>query len=241
MGLIDLNTTEDDEAPLSASSSSAASSSSSHSGISTSASTLVGPPPPPPPPPSSVCLELWHACAGPLISLPKKGSVVVYLPQGHFEHVQDFPVTAYDIPPHVFCRVLDVKLHVSVCFGSSLFYPSSDKTKPMCRLRSFCSFFPFLEFGFFMGVSICVSVCLLADKVDVFPCLVQRFTNEGATPLVFSLVLVPLDESSEKGKYGVVCFLFYTYFNEIWCFFLGRQRKGAMKYIAKCCWFLKVR
>ncbi|KAG5115846.1 hypothetical protein JHK84_041959 [Glycine max] len=98
MGLIDLNTTEDDEAaPLSASSS--------HSGISTSASTLVVSPPP------SVCLELWHACAGPLISLPKRGSVVVYLPQGHFEHVQDFPVNAFDIPPHVFCRVLDVKLH----------------------------------------------------------------------------------------------------------------------------------
>ncbi|XP_027361895.1 auxin response factor 3-like isoform X2 [Abrus precatorius] len=103
MGLIDLNTTEDDETPSSASSSS--SSSSSHSGISTSVSTVVVPSPP------SVCLELWHACAGPLISLPKKGSVVVYLPQGHFEQVQDIPVTAYNIPPHVFCRVLDVKLH----------------------------------------------------------------------------------------------------------------------------------
>ncbi|KAK7327813.1 hypothetical protein VNO77_21904 [Canavalia gladiata] len=105
MGLIDLNTTEDDETPSSASSPSSSSSSSSRSGISTSASTLV--------PPPSVCLELWHACAGPLISLPKKGSVVVYLPQGHFEHVQDFPLSAYNnnIPPHVFCRVLDVKLH----------------------------------------------------------------------------------------------------------------------------------
>ncbi|KAL2341835.1 hypothetical protein Fmac_009775 [Flemingia macrophylla] len=105
MGLIDLNTTEDDETPLSSASSSS-SSSSSQSGISTSASTVAMALPPP-----SVCLELWHACAGPLISLPKKGSVVVYLPQGHFDHVQDFPVTAYNIPPHVFCRVLDVKLH----------------------------------------------------------------------------------------------------------------------------------
>lgn len=132
MGLIDLNTTEDDEAaPLSASSPASYSSSSSHSGISTSASTLVVSPPP------SVCLELWHACAGPLISLPKKGSVVVYLPQGHFEHVQDFPVTAYDIPPHVFCRVLDVKLHVSVLFFTFFFFLSSGKTKQnqCCRLR----------------------------------------------------------------------------------------------------------
>ncbi|KAG5561761.1 hypothetical protein RHGRI_004713 [Rhododendron griersonianum] len=29
---------------------------------------------------SHVCLELWHVCAEPLISLPKKGSVVVYFP-----------------------------------------------------------------------------------------------------------------------------------------------------------------
>lgn len=103
MGLIDLNTTEEDETP-----SSASSSSTSHSGISTCANNSALPP-------SSVCLELWHACAGPMISLPKKGSVVVYLPQGHFEQqVQEFPLTAYNsIPPHVFCRVLDVKLHVS--------------------------------------------------------------------------------------------------------------------------------
>lgn len=124
MGLIDLNTTEDDEAaPLSASSS--------HSGISTSASTLVVSPPP------SVCLELWHACAGPLISLPKKGSVVVYLPQGHFEHVQDFPVNAFDIPPHVFCRVLDVKLHVSVLFP---FFPFIGQNKTNVSAQDFLLF-----------------------------------------------------------------------------------------------------
>lgn len=124
MGLIDLNTTEDDEAaPLSASSS--------HSGISTSASTLVVSPPP------SVCLELWHACAGPLISLPKRGSVVVYLPQGHFEHVQDFPVNAFDIPPHVFCRVLDVKLHVSVLFP---FFPFIGLNKTNVSAQDFLLF-----------------------------------------------------------------------------------------------------
>lgn len=121
MGLIDLNTTEDDETPYSAISSS---SSSTHSGISTSASAMVLPPPASPPPPpaqGSVCLELWHACAGPLISLPKKGSIVVYVPQGHFEQAHDFPVSACSIPipPHVFCRVLDVKLHVSAFFSSS--------------------------------------------------------------------------------------------------------------------------
>ncbi|KAL3519835.1 hypothetical protein ACH5RR_017984 [Cinchona calisaya] len=62
--------------------------------------------------PESVCMELWHACAGPLISLPKKGSVVVYLPQGHLEQLSyQLSLSSADLPPHVFCRVLDLKLH----------------------------------------------------------------------------------------------------------------------------------
>ncbi|XP_058100617.1 auxin response factor 3-like isoform X2 [Magnolia sinica] len=73
-------------------------------------------PPLPPPradsPSPSVCLELWHACAGPLIRLPRKGSFVVYFPQGHLEQTTDYRLEpAYDLPPHVFCRVVDVKLH----------------------------------------------------------------------------------------------------------------------------------
>lgn len=128
MGLIDLNTTEDDETPLSSSASSS-SSSSHHSGISTSASTVV--------PPPSVCLELLHACAGPLISLPKKGTVVVYLPQGHFDHAQDFPVAAYNIPPHVFCRVLDVKLHAEEgsdeVYCQVLLVPESEQVEQSLR------------------------------------------------------------------------------------------------------------
>lgn len=60
------------------------------------------------------CLELWHACAGPQVSLPKKGNAVVYFPQGHLEQLRiyDSPAIAgVHLPPHVFCRVTDVKLH----------------------------------------------------------------------------------------------------------------------------------
>ncbi|GKE03069.1 hypothetical protein Tco_1391052, partial [Tanacetum coccineum] len=61
------------------------------------------------------CLELWHACAGPLISLPKKGNPVVYCPQGHLEQLQfagEFRNSGeFSVAPHVFCRVVDVKLH----------------------------------------------------------------------------------------------------------------------------------
>ncbi|XP_022720829.1 LOW QUALITY PROTEIN: auxin response factor 3-like [Durio zibethinus] len=104
-GLIDLNTTEENETASSGSLSPSSSSASvlSASGAPGSGSSSS----------SSVCLELWHACAGPLISLPKRGSVVVYFPQGHLEQLSDFSgvAAAYDLPPHVFCRVVDIKLH----------------------------------------------------------------------------------------------------------------------------------
>ncbi|GMP73294.1 hypothetical protein CsSME_00031086 [Camellia sinensis var. sinensis] len=35
--------------------------------------------------------ELWHACAGPLVSLPAVGSRVVYFPQGHSEQGDNVP------------------------------------------------------------------------------------------------------------------------------------------------------
>jgi hypothetical protein len=38
--------------------------------------------------------ELWHACAGPLVSLPTVGSRVLYFPQGHSEQVTLFSVNS---------------------------------------------------------------------------------------------------------------------------------------------------
>lgn len=70
---------------------------------------------------SPVCLELWRACAGPLTYLPRKGAVVVYLPQGHLDQIvatatgdcraATAGAARPGVPPHVFCRVVDVVLH----------------------------------------------------------------------------------------------------------------------------------
>ncbi|XWS28421.1 hypothetical protein CRYUN_Cryun25bG0067400 [Craigia yunnanensis] len=68
-----------------------------------------------PPCSSSIYLELWHACAGPLTSLPKKGNVVVYFPQGHLEQVasaspfSSLEMPTFDLPPQIFCKVLNVQ------------------------------------------------------------------------------------------------------------------------------------
>ncbi|XVF47133.1 hypothetical protein PTKIN_Ptkin03bG0084700 [Pterospermum kingtungense] len=69
-----------------------------------------------PPCSSSIYLELWHACAGPLTSLPKKGNIVVYFPQGHLEQVacaspiSPMEMPTFDLPPQIFCKVVNVQL-----------------------------------------------------------------------------------------------------------------------------------
>ncbi|GJM93099.1 hypothetical protein PR202_ga09625 [Eleusine coracana subsp. coracana] len=62
-------------------------------------------------PPPAVCRELWHACAGPVVALPRRGSLVVYLPQAHLAAAgARGGDVAVNLPPHVVCRVADVDL-----------------------------------------------------------------------------------------------------------------------------------
>ncbi|XP_024401004.1 auxin response factor 6 [Physcomitrium patens] len=66
--------------------------------------------------------ELWHACAGPLVSLPPVGSRVVYFPQGHTEqvaastqkeadaHIPNYP----NLPSRLVCLLDNVTLHADL-------------------------------------------------------------------------------------------------------------------------------
>ncbi|KAI5600938.1 hypothetical protein POPTR_001G066200v4 [Populus trichocarpa] len=62
--------------------------------------------------------ELWHACAGPLVTVPRQGELVYYFPQGHIEQVEastnqvadDQQMPAYNLPPKILCRVVNVQL-----------------------------------------------------------------------------------------------------------------------------------
>jgi hypothetical protein len=66
--------------------------------------------------------ELWHACAGPLVSLPPVGSRVVYFPQGHTEQVTastqkelDAQIPNYpNLPSRLFCLLDNVTLHADL-------------------------------------------------------------------------------------------------------------------------------
>ncbi|KAL8117515.1 hypothetical protein AgCh_015417 [Apium graveolens] len=61
--------------------------------------------------------ELWKACAGPLVTVPRENELVYYFPQGHIEQVeastnqvaeQQMPV--YNLPSKILCRVVNVNL-----------------------------------------------------------------------------------------------------------------------------------
>lgn len=66
--------------------------------------------------------ELWHACAGPLVSLPTLGSRVVYFPQGHSEQVAATTNREVDahfpnypsLPPQLICQLHNVTMHADV-------------------------------------------------------------------------------------------------------------------------------
>ncbi|KAL2455462.1 Auxin response factor 8 [Forsythia ovata] len=66
--------------------------------------------------------ELWHACAGPLVSLPAVGSHVVYFPQGHSEQVAvstnkevDAQTPNYpSLPPQLICQLHNATMHADI-------------------------------------------------------------------------------------------------------------------------------
>ncbi|KAK4410707.1 Auxin response factor 2A [Sesamum angolense] len=61
--------------------------------------------------------ELWRACAGPLVTVPREQELVFYFPQGHIEQVEastnqsaDQQLPVYNLPPKILCRVVNVHL-----------------------------------------------------------------------------------------------------------------------------------
>ncbi|CAI9089890.1 OLC1v1024541C1 [Oldenlandia corymbosa var. corymbosa] len=91
--------------------------------------------------------ELWHACAGPLVSLPALGSRVVYFPQGHSEqvaastnkevdaHIPNYP----GLPPQLICQLHNVTMHADVetdeVYAQMTLQPlSAQEQKDVCLL-----------------------------------------------------------------------------------------------------------
>ncbi|KAJ9159097.1 hypothetical protein P3X46_024628 [Hevea brasiliensis] len=60
--------------------------------------------------------ELWHACAGPLVNLPRDGERVYYFPQGHMEQLEasmhqglEQQMPSFNLPSKILCKVVNVQ------------------------------------------------------------------------------------------------------------------------------------
>ncbi|OIW16115.1 hypothetical protein TanjilG_18830 [Lupinus angustifolius] len=88
--------------------------------------------------------ELWHACAGPLVSLPTAGTRVVYFPQGHSEqvsattnkeidgHIPNYP----SLPPQLICQLHNLTMHVEqkdTFLPMELGIPSKQPSNYFCK------------------------------------------------------------------------------------------------------------
>ncbi|RWR92712.1 auxin response factor 1 [Cinnamomum micranthum f. kanehirae] len=104
--------------------------------------------------------ELWHACAGPLVTVPREGERVYYFPQGHMEQLEasthqglDQPMPSFNLPSKILCKVMNVQLRAETetdeVYAQITLLPEQDHgeiTSPdpplpepqRCTVHSFC-------------------------------------------------------------------------------------------------------
>ncbi|CAH9111755.1 unnamed protein product [Cuscuta epithymum] len=104
--------------------------------------------------------ELWHACAGPLVTVPREGERVYYFPQGHMEQLEasthqgiDQQLPSFNLPDKILCRVMNVALQAEPdtdeVYAQITLIPETDQSEvtspdpplpesPRCEIHSFC-------------------------------------------------------------------------------------------------------
>nr|XP_025880766.1 auxin response factor 9 isoform X2 [Oryza sativa Japonica Group] len=104
--------------------------------------------------------ELWHACAGPLVTVPKRGERVYYFPQGHMEQLEastnqqlDQYLPMFNLPSKILCSVVNVELRAEAdsdeVYAQIMLQPEADQSEltsldpelqdlEKCTAHSFC-------------------------------------------------------------------------------------------------------
>ncbi|CAL9150966.1 auxin response factor 18 [Musa acuminata AAA Group] len=85
--------------------------------------------------------ELWRACAGPLVEIPRVDERVFYFPQGHLEQLEvstdqelNQQIPLFNLPPKILCRVVNVTLKAEPdtdeVYAQITLIPESDQNEP---------------------------------------------------------------------------------------------------------------
>ncbi|CAA0833584.1 Auxin response factor 1 [Striga hermonthica] len=90
----------------------------------------------------SLFKELWHSCAGPLVSLPREGERVYYFLQGHMEQLEasinqgfDQHLPSFNLPSKILCKVVHVQLRAETetdeVYAQITLIPEQDQSEVM--------------------------------------------------------------------------------------------------------------
>ncbi|XP_048335314.2 auxin response factor 1 [Ziziphus jujuba] len=104
--------------------------------------------------------ELWHACAGPLVTLPREEERVYYFPQGHMEQLEasmhqvlEQQMPSFNLPSKILCKVVHVQLRAEPetdeVYAQITLLPEAEQSEvtspdpplpdpPRCTVHSFC-------------------------------------------------------------------------------------------------------
>nr|QGJ03858.1 ARF18 [Eucommia ulmoides] len=85
--------------------------------------------------------ELWRACAGPLVEIPRRGERVFYFPQGRLEQLKastnqelNQEIPKWGVPSKILCCVMDVQLlaepETDDVYAQINLLPEADQTEP---------------------------------------------------------------------------------------------------------------
>lgn len=85
--------------------------------------------------------ELWKACAGPLVEIPREGERVYYFPQGHMEQLEastneelNQKIHMFNLPSKILCRVMDIVLmaekETDEVYAQITLIPEPNQTEP---------------------------------------------------------------------------------------------------------------
>ncbi|GMH09323.1 hypothetical protein Nepgr_011164 [Nepenthes gracilis] len=90
-------------------------------------------------------VELWRACAGPLVEIPRLGERVYYFPQGHLEQLEastnqelnqelNQRIPLFNLPSKILCRVVHIQLlaerETDEVYAQITLQPELDQTEP---------------------------------------------------------------------------------------------------------------
>ncbi|KAJ3694504.1 hypothetical protein LUZ60_009984 [Juncus effusus] len=88
--------------------------------------------------------ELWRACAGPLVEVPRVRERVYYFPQGHMEQLEastnqelDQQLNLFNLPPKILCQVVNVQLkaepETDEVYAQITLQPESGQNEPTTK------------------------------------------------------------------------------------------------------------